>query len=103
MILLKNVKKNISYDAEHLCKLAIDDFFSRLAAPGTGSLPDIVIEFIDRGGIECKCVLNETNCDNYVLYFNNRTYTYYDILKTPKIIDSILDYDKTIYSIEELQ
>lgn len=103
MIILKNIKENISYDAEHIYKIAIDDFFSRLAAPGSGDLPDVVVEFIDRGGIECKCIINETNCDNYVLCFNNRTYTYHDILKTPGIIDSVLDYDRTMYSIEELQ
>ena len=102
MILLKNIKENISYDAEHICKIAIDDFFSRLAAPGPKALPDVVLEFIDRGGVECKCTINETNCDNYVLCFNNRTYTYHDILKTPKLIDSVLDYDRTVYSIEQL-
>jgi hypothetical protein len=102
MILLKNVKENISYDAVHIHKIDIDDFFSRLAAPGSGSLPDVVIEFEDRGGVECKCIINETNCDNYVLCFNSRTYTYHDILKTPELIESVLEFDRTLYSIEEL-
>jgi hypothetical protein len=102
MILLKNVKENISYDAVHIHKIDIDDFFSRLAAPGSGSLPYVVVEFEDRGGVECKCVINETNCDNYVLCFNSRTYTYHDILKTPELIDSVLEFDRTINSIEEL-
>ena len=102
MILLKNIKENISYDAVNIYNIAIDDFFARLS-PDSGDLPDVVIEFEDRGGIECKCVLNKTNCDNYVLCFNNRIYTYHDILKTPEIIDSVLDYYRTMYSIEELQ
>lgn len=102
MILLKNVKENISYDAVHIYKIAIDDFFARLAASSSGDLPDVVIEFEDRGGVDCKCVINETNCDNYVLYFNSRTYTYYDILKTPELIESVLEFDRTLYSIEQL-
>lgn len=102
MILLKNVKENISYDAVHIHKIAIDDFFARLAAPSSSDLPDVVIEFEDRGGVECKCIINETNCDNYVLCFNSRTYTYHDILKTPELIESVLEFDRTLYSIEQL-
>lgn len=102
MILLKNVKENISYDAVHIYKIAIDDFFARLAAPSSSDLPDVVIEFEDRGGVDCKCVINETNCDNYVLCFNGRTYTYHDILKMPELIEAVLEFDRTLYSIEEL-